>query len=391
MKILSAYTYEIDDVDLAVDEILSMLDLQNNLCQNSVGIVTCYSEFIDTGVVGELSKRLPFDIVGCTTLAGATNKNNGLMMLNISVITGDDIGFATATVHLSDAQTWEDNVEKSYKNAILAITEHPKMIIPFIPINSEVHAETVMSKLDELSAGVPIFGTVACDHNSDSRDAAVIHGDKSYKDTMAMVVVFGNISPQFITVSVSEKKLQKQKAVITKSFENKLYEVNNMPIEEYLINIGLSTTQSMEGISSVPFMLDYNDGSPPVARGIYYLDTDGSAVCAGKIPVGATLYTGSVDYPDVLETTKSVMQDIKEIKGKNGLLIFICMSRCKALGIDSLAELRTLCDYIEDDVPCHVCYSGGELSPVKNSDGKWINRAHNFSFIACVFNQNRMV
>ncbi|MDR2738996.1 MAG: hypothetical protein LBB68_04085 [Treponema sp.] len=71
IKVLNACTAEIDDVDLAVSEILEQLDVPGNLRNNSIGIIACYYEFIETGVVAEICKRLPFDVVGCTTLGNA--------------------------------------------------------------------------------------------------------------------------------------------------------------------------------------------------------------------------------------------------------------------------------------------------------------------------------
>ena len=51
IKMFSAFTEEIDDVDAAISEILSQLDLEHSLMQNSIGILHCYHEFIDSGVV----------------------------------------------------------------------------------------------------------------------------------------------------------------------------------------------------------------------------------------------------------------------------------------------------------------------------------------------------
>ena len=51
---LTAFTHEIDDAAEATAEILAQLDLEHNLKQNSVGILTCYSEFVESGVVQNL-------------------------------------------------------------------------------------------------------------------------------------------------------------------------------------------------------------------------------------------------------------------------------------------------------------------------------------------------
>ncbi len=387
MKMLTAYTYEIDDVSSAVSEIHSQLEIEKNLESNSVGILTCYSEFIDTGVVYALCESLPFDIIGCTTLAGASDKNNGLMMLNLTVITGDDIEVSAVVSEPLKSGMKDEIIDNTYKNAVSKISTTPKIIIPFIPLYSGVDVESMLMRLDSVSDGVPIFGNVTCDHNLEvsNSEAVTIFGGNKYSDSISMVVISGEINPTFVTASTSDINSQKQKAIITKSEGNKLVEVNNVPTREYLNSIGLSSGRTIEGISSIPFIINYNDGSQPITRVIYSVDENGFALCSGNIPEGSTISTGSMDYQDVLSTTDSVMKKIKEMDDKKGLLIFVCMSRCKLLGVDSLAEIKVLSKYIENDVPCHVCYSGGELSPVKNMQHDWINRMHNFSFIACVF------
>jgi hypothetical protein len=45
VKAFTAYTQEVDDKEAAVAEILGKIDLKK-LGKKSVGIVTCYSEFI---------------------------------------------------------------------------------------------------------------------------------------------------------------------------------------------------------------------------------------------------------------------------------------------------------------------------------------------------------
>ena len=72
IRMLTACTEELDDTGEAVSEILAQLDLENNLLSNSVGLIFCDPEFITSGVVEAVSKKLPFDTVGVTTRAGTT-------------------------------------------------------------------------------------------------------------------------------------------------------------------------------------------------------------------------------------------------------------------------------------------------------------------------------
>jgi hypothetical protein len=88
----TAYIEEIDDVEAAISEILAQLNLQNRLLKNSVGILHCYYEFLESGMVRGLCARLPFDVVGATTMSLSAM---GDMSLSVTVLTSGDIQFVT--------------------------------------------------------------------------------------------------------------------------------------------------------------------------------------------------------------------------------------------------------------------------------------------------------
>ncbi|MDL2274366.1 FIST C-terminal domain-containing protein, partial [Oscillospiraceae bacterium OttesenSCG-928-G22] len=155
---------------------------------------------------------------------------------------------------------------------------------------------------------------------------------------------------------------------------------------EYARTLGLTADDgSIEGMSAIPFLVDFGDGTPPLARAIYQVTPEGYASFGGDMPVGATLAIGSLDYNDVIEsaltTTKSALETGKE----NGMLLFPCLSRNLALGGDVTAELKKIHDTLGGRVPHMAAYSGGEICPVYGPDGTPVNRFHNFTFIACVF------
>ena len=46
IRLITASTSEIDNVDAAVNEIRTQIELENGLLTHSVGIVACYYEFV---------------------------------------------------------------------------------------------------------------------------------------------------------------------------------------------------------------------------------------------------------------------------------------------------------------------------------------------------------
>jgi len=96
MRMLNAWTLELDDPAVAVAEILEQLDLENRLLAHSAGFITCSSDYVETGMVKAICDALPFEVVGCTPLTNAVNQEGGTLLLCLSVLTADDCRFVTA-------------------------------------------------------------------------------------------------------------------------------------------------------------------------------------------------------------------------------------------------------------------------------------------------------
>ena len=383
MKMLNAYTFELDDPSVAVSELLSQLDMKNNLLSNSVGIITCSYDFIETGMVEEICKALPFDTIGCTTLTNACNDQSGTMLLCLSVLTADDCEFSTAVSKpvTDDLLTVPKQV---YGSASSALNDPVKLIFAFLPMIQSISGELMLNALDEASSGIPIFGTIACDFDTaQCSNSFTIHNGECKRDCMSILLVSGNVNPRFIVTQTSEQNLYRQQATITKSDGSILKEVNGMSAGEYFASIGIIQGKGIEAVSSVPFVINYNDGSPPVARAIYSLNSeDGSAACGGVMPEGATLSIGRMDVEDILFTAEQSLSSLLENNEIQGIFAFPCMGRNMVLGMDPMAEIKITQDIVGPVVPLHLAYSGGEVCPTYYGSGT-INRYHNFTFIAC--------
>lgn len=381
VKMLTAHTSEIDEVEQAVEEILGQLDLEGNLLKNAFGILSCYAEFIETGVVKALCERLPFDVIGGTTLGSGVPGENGLMLLSLSVLTSDDVQFACVQTEpvAGDLAV----VKAAYDQASGALPEAAKLVIAFLPMETRFGGETIMRALDSASGAVPIFGTVVADHESDFSTTFTIFNGEASHDTAVMALITGNVSPRFLLHSIPDRKLQNQRAVITQSEYSILKEVNDMPVLEYLRSIGLWHGGGLEGMSAIPFLVDYNDGRPAVARALYTVLEDQSILCGATMQQGATLAIGSIDADSVMETAQQAVDAIKAVEDGQCVLMLPCLSRLSVLGADPTQEMA-LIDGQLSDLPYHLLYSGGEICPLTSAEGEYANHFHNFTIIACV-------
>lgn len=384
IKMYTAYTLEIDDVEAAVQEILDQLDLEHNLLQNAVGMITCYSEFVEMGVVAALCEKLPFDVVGCTTLGNTVSGKHSQLMLGLSLLTSTDIEFA---VSLSKplASDCEQTLNEGYAAARAKLGCDPKMMFSFLPLLHDVGGDKITGVLDDIAGGIPNFGTIAVDHTPDYHTARVLYGGESYADRLAMLLIGGDIDPIFLTKSMSPEKVLDLKAVITASNGNVLMEVNNIPIVKYMEALGLAKDNQIEGANTLPFMVDFGDGTPPLSRAIFATTPEGYAVCGGDMPVNATLYVGAIDYADVLLTTEAELREVLATNKRSGLVMFGCVGRYLGLGLDSDAELELIQRMMTGELPYMFAYSGGEVCPVHGEGGKLFNRFHNETIIACAF------
>jgi hypothetical protein len=145
-------------------------------------------------------------------------------------------------------------------------------------------------------------------------------------------------------------------------------------------------SETSYAMTSLPFMLDYGDGTPLVAKVFIGLNENRYAICAGAMPEGSTLHLAVFDKDDVLLTTgNSIREALASAEDIAGMLIYSCVSRSMTLGSDQFAELDLVAKEIGSRFPFMLAYSGGEICPTRVNSGGAVNRFHNNTFILCVF------
>lgn len=382
MKMLNAWTMELGSAEIAVAEILEMLDLESNLLSHSAGFITCSCDFIETGMVRAICEALPFEVVGCTTLTNSNNEEGGAMLLALSVLTADDCVFsAVSSASLSGGL---GPVGEAYSQAAKKLGEEPKLALAFMPMMSDIGGELILDELDRAAGGVPIFGTIACDFDTANyTNTHTLCCGEGSRDAMALLLIGGNVNPRFVVTATSEQNLQKQQAIVTASEGSLMKSVNGMSARDYFTSLGLLRGSGADGLSSVPFVVDYGDGTQPVARAIYSIREDGSAVCGGVMPEGGQLFIGRMDVEDILLTAEQSIKKLLSDGPPAGIIFFPCLGRNMVLGMEPMLEIDKVREHVPESVPWHLAYSGGEICPVYNESGQTANRFHNFTFIAC--------
>ncbi|MDR2111006.1 MAG: FIST C-terminal domain-containing protein [Spirochaetaceae bacterium] len=381
-----ASTEQIDDIEAAVREIKAQLDSQKPL-KNTIGIIACHYEFVLSGVVKALGEALPFDTAGTITSVGTVNNTAGTLLLTLMVLTSDDVRFETA-LSSSLRGDPEKAIMETYAGAETAFPgERPALLFAFAPFMLENSGDKYVEALTRASGGIPCFGTLAVDDTPDFRECYMLYRGEYYRDRMSMILVYGAVNPKFFLATISENKILDKAALITSSEGHILKEINHRPVVEYFESMGLTkASETSYAMTSLPFMLDYGDGTPPVSKVFIGLNENKHAICAGAMPEGSTLYLGVFDKEDVLLTTGEALEAaFRETPHPSGILIYSCVSRLMSLGSDLLAESKMIKEKAAGKAPLLMAYSGGEICPTLINEQTAINRFHNNTVIICIF------
>ena len=383
-RTMIAHTTELDDEKLAVEQIRSQLKLDDGLLKNTIGIVACHYEFVLSDIFKAICDALPFDVVGTISSAQSVCGETNSLLLTLMVITSDDVEFKK-TLTPSLLEDPAAAITESYMAA--AGGKKPALILTFAPFILQNCGDDYVNVLTEASDGAPCFGTLSVDDTLDFANCFMLADGVFYRDKMAMILVYGNIAPKFYVANISESRIMEKDAVVTKSAGPVLMEVNERPVIEYFSDLGLvKASETQYAMATLPFLLDYNDGSPKVSKIFVALTPEKYAICAGAMPEGSRLHMASSDKDDVMLTTgEAVEMILKDTGDASALLIYSCISRSMTLGSEQYKEMEYVNQKIGEKLPYMFANSGGEICPTQTSKEKAVNRFHNNAFIACVF------
>lgn len=378
----TARTSEIDEIDVAVSEIKSQIDV-TALKKNSGGLIFCHMDFVDSGVVAAICRELPFSIIGMTSMASVDEHGYGLFDLTLTVLTSDEVSFEAGMTGSINHDTYVGEIDQLYSRLRGRVDSEPAMIFTFMPYMRDVSGYEVVKAMDASCRGVPLWGSITNNMDFNYETVQTICNGEALPAGVAMMFVNGPVEPTFIVSSLPERNIANNRAVITKSDKAVLREVNDLPILEYLANIGLVITK--ENITTTPLMVYYDESVQPVALGFYTLFEDGSVLTGGEMPVGASFAVGSIDAEGIFESAQNGLRQILANKDRQATLLLPCVTRYIMLAPDQESELRLIQEKLSGSgIPFMMGYSGGEICPMRGPDGKYHNHFHNYSFCACI-------
>jgi len=382
ITMFTARTSEIDEIADAISEIKSQIDF-TALKKNSGGLIFCHIDYVESGLVKALCEGLPFNVIGMTSMVGADEHGYGLFDLTIAVLTSDEVSFEVGMTGGINCDNYAAEIDALYTRLRGGVESDPAMIFTFMPYIRDVSGYEVVAAMDASCRSIPMWGAITNNIDFNYEKVQTICNGEHLSAGVAMMFLTGPVEPKFIVSSIPEYNIADNRAMITKSEGAILREVNDLPILEYLANIGLVVTK--ENITTTPLMVYYGDSIEPVALGFYTLFDDGSILTGGEVPEGTSFAVGSIDAPGIFASAEAGIKQILAYEDRQATLLLPCVTRYIMLAPDQESELRLIQEKLANSGhPYIMGYSGGEICPMLGADGKLHNRFHNYTFCACI-------
>jgi hypothetical protein len=378
---LTAHTEEADIFSQSIAELTEGFGGLSALKKNSVGLIHCHSDFIHTGAAEAIAKAFPFPIVGVSCSCQAADGFVSQMGLTLSILTSDECRFA---VSLTDGDLTRYSMKELIPDAIKPLVdgELPKLIIPYFPFLFDTTAEYFLNVFDSLGLDIPLFGTLPISDEADFSDSHVIHNGVAYTKRAAFVAIYGDFSPKFAITSILDKSVLKTDDVITDSRRNIITTIADKPVIDYLAEKGVCDSNSFDKLIYQPFIFHTTDGVTLV-RNFLRADMDKREIyLCGDAPLGSKLDFGLISSDTVIKTAEKLINDTKAEIGARPVLLYSCVSRYWALGLEWEAELKRI-SHILFGNKWSLAYSGGEIFP-QNPEGKLKNTLQNNCLIFCM-------
>jgi hypothetical protein len=382
IKILTACTREVDELKTAVAELLEQLDLENRLRKNAVGLIAYHPEFSDSGLIEALCALLPFPTAGYTTPSVAVGGAFGDIMLTVAVLTSDDVEFC-AGFSVPIAESPAEAARQLYSRIVPPEKERPALLLAFAPFGCA--SDDFITAIDAASGGIPLFGTLAFTHLKDFSGIETFANGTRGANALALVALFGEVNPRFYISDPPGDKEIRKRAIITRAEKNRILRINDFLAVDYLESIGLVESGIISAAtSSFPFVLTLDDSSQ-IVRTAYKMTEEGNVILSGETPEGVEVGFSDPDANFVVQSAENMTTRILQDVNAENALIFSCVSRRWTLGAIPEREIKQIAKMIGDSLSYQFAYSGGEICPVINKEGRWINRFHNFTMAACLF------
>lgn len=387
-----AFTNEIDELDVAVEELVSQLN-GKKLLKNTVAIVFADYDADCDELSRRLDERLEFPFIGSTVIGTLNTEGFKETGITVLVLTADDcdfsVEFTEKLTHIGDNKLIE-----SYNRASSRLPEKEKVIITYLPWNPDIIFDEVVDLFDIESGGVPIFGGICAD-GWDFAKTKTFSGGKAGRNNGVILLISGNINPVILR-NHSASPLMDYEAVVTAADGNLLKEVAERRVEDYLSELGFLQNEenTIGSFLATPFIVSRrakNGDRIELLRSIasYSASEHGlhlvGGVKRGDI-ISASFISKNMILASLTEEFDKLIDNINTQGGFSTILCSSCGGRYSLIVGDKGVEARSYINKLPENVNMMGGYLFGEFCPARGDrTGKLLNAFNNETFAIMAF------
>ena len=395
MKSIQAFTREVDEIGIAIQELSAGID-KTQLMKNSCGIVFCGFEPDMDALISGLSETFDFPFFGCTGIGVLSTAGYSQSSISLLVLTADDVEFAVGMTEDIDSMDDIHYFAKTYRSCKAELTQDDKLIFTYVPWLNNIMFDEIVSTLDNESGHVPVYGGVASD--GWTFDHTYVFTDKGASMSRGvMMVMAGNIDPIF-TIEHSTTLTTNLHKIVTKAEGTVVYELDGKPVTDFIREMGLITdkTSVILDYLGTPFLATQKtaDGDEiDTLRCLGVIDHENhSCGYIGKIEEGSELNMVLISKEDIERSVKAAFDKILEqIQTSSGykystIICSSCAARYCLMVADKNAEGRAYEGRLPENVNVQGVYIYGEFCPAHGKHhGKLYNVLSNETFTILAF------
>lgn len=394
MVSINIYTEEIDDLELAVDELREQLQ-DFTFHKNTLAIAFCDVDTDEEALVAELHKHYDFPIIGSTAVAmfnsSAGYRSTGISLL---IMSSDNTEFIAGMTAELSAENAAEEIHKTYAALKAQLTQPEKLALIYAPQMSYLYGDNIIQYFDNAAFPTALYGGIASD-NFEMNNTRVFYNEFSSKNRIVLVLIGGKIKPIFqerFSIVKNEEVID----TVTKSKDNTVYEMTGGKFVDVLTKNGMSIDSGgtyLKFICSV-FEADIAVNETehvPVMRDLRSVDLEeGSAVFLGNVPVGSKMKLCMLNKDNIRSSVKTAFEDvIKQIAANpdykyTTILCTSCAGRFLNLATEPEAEGNMCQEMLPEGVSLCGMYSFGEICPTQTPSGRSYNLFHNKTFTLLV-------
>lgn len=257
MKSVALFTDEIDDLDIAIDDLMSQFG-DFKLEAHSAGLLFAHPDTDLEELAGRLQDELGVPIIGTTAVAMFTMEGFRNEGISLHIFTSGDCIFHTGCTNELTAANARAEITSLYGSLTAGVDDDDvKLVLAYGNPTLDMMGEDFVDTLDELCHGAPIYGGLSSD-SFVMDECRVVCGRRVMNHALALMVITGKVQ-EIIQYGFNVESTLDYEGVVTEVQGNMVMKLDDMPLAEAIAKAGISINADVNVCDyvSTPFRIRY--------------------------------------------------------------------------------------------------------------------------------------